>query len=632
MIELELLGPVRVSVNGAAPPAELLWRKNLALLMYLACSPKRSRTRDHLIGLLWPDKSDHASRRSLTVALSTIRQVIGDQCIETIADQVRLKADTVRLDTDQFVRLSAAEDWRAAAALVSGAFAEGLAVPGATGFEEWLSGERRVWSGRAVDALLRLAHGELDRGAQRSAVNTARRAVAIAPTSDAAVLTLMRALALDGDHAAALREFDEFASRLAADVGTQPSSACAALAERIRQTPGVAGPRGRGFTSERRRAPLVGRGPELERLIEEWRSGRDACRAVATLLLGDAGVGKTRFADELTSRMRFEGSATAVIRAVEGDLAAPWSGVLGLARGGLLAAGGVAGAAPDALAWFAERIPEWADRFAATRHVSAEEAPVRALSEVLSATLAVQPVALVVDDAELLDRDSLLALGAILRDLVDRPLYVLCTANGATTRPELDALRARLGRDVTGGVVRLGALETADIKVLAHWACPDYADVELERLTRRVSTDSAGLPLLVVELLSAVAAGLDLARVRGAWPEAFRTLDQTLPGELPEAVVGAIRVGFRRLSPAAQRQLQALAVLDGRVTAERLARASGLAPDAGTEALDQLEWNRWIVADGRGYAFTARIVREVVKQDLVLPGQRQRLVEAAGPD
>jgi len=632
MIELELLGPVRISVNGTTPPAELLWRKNLALLMYLACSPKRTRTRDHLVGLLWPDKPEHASRRSLTVALSTIRQVVGDQCLETIADQVRLKVDTVRLDTDQFARFVAAADWRAAAALVSGVFAEGLAVPGASGFEEWLSGERRAWSGRAVDALLQLAQTELDSGAQRSAVGVARRAVAIAPSSDAAVLMLMRALALDGDHAGALREYGEFASRLAAEVGTQPSPACTALAERIRRTPGAAGPRSPGTPSQRRRAPLVGRGQELERLIEEWRSGRDGSRAVATILLGDAGVGKTRFADELTTRMRFEGTATAVIRAVEGDLAVPWSGILGLARGGLLEAGGVAGAAPDALAWFAERIPDWADRFAAARRVAAEQAPVRALGEVLSAALAVQPVALVVDDAELLDRDSLLALGAMLRDLVDRPLYVLCTSTEAAARPELDALRARLGRDVTGGVVRLAALGAVDIKVLAHWALPDYADAELERLTRRVSTDSAGLPLLVVELLSAVAAGMDLARVRGAWPEAFRTLDQTLPGDLPEAVVGAIRVGFRRLSPAAQRQLQALAVLEGRVTAERLARASGLAPAAVAEALDELEWNRWIVADGRGYAFTARMVREVVKQDLVLPGQRQRLVEAAGPD
>jgi len=179
MIDLELLGPIRVSLNGATPPAELLWRKNLALLVYLACSPKRSRTRDHLVGLLWPDKPDHASRRSLTVALSTLRQIVGDHALETVADQVRLAPDVVRLDTDQFGRCVAAGDWRGAAALVTGTFAEGLAVPGATGFEEWVSGERRSWNGRAVDALLRLAQAELDGGTQRAAAGVARRAVAI---------------------------------------------------------------------------------------------------------------------------------------------------------------------------------------------------------------------------------------------------------------------------------------------------------------------------------------------------------------------------------------------------------------------------------------------------------------------
>jgi DNA-binding SARP family transcriptional activator len=631
MIGLELLGPVRISVNGAAPPAELLWRKNLALLIYLACSPKRGRTRDHLVGLLWPDKPESASRRSLTVALSTIRQLIGDGCLETVADQIRLEAGTVQLDTDQFARLEAAGDWRAAAAMVSGAFVEGLAVPGATGFEEWLSGERRVWSGRAIAVLLRLAQAELDRGAQRSAVDVARRAVAIAPCGDAAVMMLMRALALDGDHAGALREYDEFAARLVVEVGTQPSAACTALADRIRRSPGVAGPLRRQSSPDRRRAPLVGRGSELERLLEGWGRARDAGKAVATFLVGDAGVGKTRLAEELTARMRFEGSATAMIRAVEGDRITPWSGVIGLARGGLLEAGGVPGATPGALAWFTERIPEWADRFAAARGTTVAASPVHALSEVLSAALAVQPVALVVDDVEQLDRDSLLAIGSVLRDLIDRPLYVLCTSTEATARPELDELRARVGRDVPGGVVRLTALDSDDIKQLARWAVPDYGDAELERLARRVSTDSAGLPLLVVELLSAVAAGLDLGKVRGAWPEAFRTLDQTLPGDLPEAVVGAIRVGFRRLSPAAQHQLQALAVIEGRVTAARLGRATGLGAEAVTGALDELEWNRWIVADGRGYAFAARIVREVVRQDLVLPGQRLRLMEAAGP-
>jgi len=39
MIVVRTLGPADVSVNGAAAPAKLLWKKNLALLIYLARSP-----------------------------------------------------------------------------------------------------------------------------------------------------------------------------------------------------------------------------------------------------------------------------------------------------------------------------------------------------------------------------------------------------------------------------------------------------------------------------------------------------------------------------------------------------------------------------------------------------------------
>ncbi len=115
----------------------------------------------------------------------------------------------------------------------------------------------------------------------------------------------------------------------------------------------------------------------------------------------------------------------------------------------------------------------------------------------------------------------------------------------------------------------------------------------------------------------------------GAWPEPLRTLDQTLPGGFPDAVVGAIRVNYRRLSSDGQAVLAAAAVLGGRVRAEGLRCATGLRPDAVEAALDELEWQRWLTAEGRGYAFVARIVREVVERDLVIEGQRQRIREAA---
>src|SRR5205823_5394881 len=85
--------------------------------------------------------------------------------------------------------------------------------------------------------------------------------------------------------------------------------------------------------------------------------------------------------------------------------------------------------------------------------------------------------------------------------------------------------------------------------------------MQLERLARRIVADSAGIPLLAVELLNAVAVGLDLQAVRGAWPQPLRTLQQTFPGDLPDAITAAVRVNFHRLSRDAQGVLLAAAGL-----------------------------------------------------------------------
>jgi hypothetical protein len=236
----------------------------------------------------------------------------------------------------------------------------------------------------------------------------------------------------------------------------------------------------------------------------------------------------------------------------------------------------------------------------------------------------------VVDDAVMLDRDSLLAIEAALRDLATAPLFALLMVAAQSTRPEIEQLRARVGRDLDGVVSRLAALELPDILTLARWAAPTFDEVTLDRLARRVEKDSAGLPLLVVELLSAVADGLDLQRIDGRWPSPLRTLDDTMPGGLPEAVTGAIRVEFNRLAKPVQRVLQAASVLEDRVTADRLARATELERDGVVAALDELEWARWLSAEGRGYSFVAGIVRKVVARDLVLKGQRHRFLELAG--
>ncbi len=629
MILCRTLGPVEVSVDGGPAPPELLWRKHLALLVYLARSPRRTRSREHLIGLLWGDRSETAARHSLSEALRVIRRHAGEPAVDPAAGQVRLAPDLVELDVDRLEKLSAAEEWAGAAELVAGEFLEGFAVPDASEFEDWLASERELWRRRSVEVLVKTAENLSRLGQAQEACEAAERAVVIDPTSEAALRSALRARALSGDRAGALELFDRFRASMGA-MGVEPSQETLALVERVR--------RGRGWDPDLRaayaaefpvmRPPLVGREEDLKRLLEGAARAAATRRSALVFVEGVSGTGKTRLLEEALAFLRLDGVSVAAARAVEGDRTQPWSGVLALARGGLMDAPGVGGSPPAALAAFGAALPEWAERFPGA--ASPAPAPLGlALAETLRAATDEQPVTLAVDDAQWLDVDSALALGVALRDLGAAPLTLVLATSSYPARPDLDELRTRIGRDFEGGAVRLRALDRTSLRALAQRMLPGYDPIALDRVVRRVATDSAGMPLLAVELLRAVALGLDLGTISGAWPEPLRTLDQSLPGDLPDAVVAAIRVAYRRLSPTAQRVLVAAAVLGDLTTPQRIERALSLAPREIDRALDELEWQRWLLAEPRGYTFVARIVRQVVERDLLTTGQRRRILEAA---
>src|SRR5436309_2251910 len=92
MIRLQTLGTLEVTMDGAEAPSELLWKKNVALLLYLARAPKRRCTREQLIGLLWPDKDDAAARQSVREAIRMVRHYVGDERLKTTGDVIQKEA------------------------------------------------------------------------------------------------------------------------------------------------------------------------------------------------------------------------------------------------------------------------------------------------------------------------------------------------------------------------------------------------------------------------------------------------------------------------------------------------------------------------------------------------------------
>jgi DNA-binding SARP family transcriptional activator len=601
MITLKTLGTPEVTVDGHAAPRDLLWRKNLALLLYLARSPDRRRTREHLIGVFWGEKPDASARHSLNEALRVIRKSAGEELLLSVGDQVALAPDAVRVDVDELEALLLAENWSEAVSLMSGPFLEGFAVPDSTVFEDWLAAERLTCLDRMGEGLRKHSEARLASGDCRTAQAAAVQALTLDPFSDTAVRLAMLAAAVRGERAGALAIYDAYSTRLSEDLGIEPDSETESLADRIRserewRLPDSIGDADRWV----RRVPLAGREGELqavfEALFEAFADGSPAVVAVH----GDSGSGKTRLGEEVAARARLEGAVVSQIRCVPGDREVPWSGLGGLCRGGLLEGSGLS--------------------------EPAEPGP--ALTGLVRAVGSRQPVLLWIDGAGHLDSESAGGLQTLVRDASGVPCVLLLTAGSYPPRDELDDLLARIGRDVRGVALTLGPLDRDGLRDLARHVLPDLDDEAADRITRRIEVDSAGLPLLAIELLTAVRLGLELDDVGGVWPQPFQTMEQTYPGDLPDSVVAAIRIGFRRLSRPAQAVLAAASVLEERCEVELLSRATGLEEDDLHQALDELEWNRWLVADQRGYAFVARIVRGVVARDMLTPGQRRRILEA----
>jgi DNA-binding SARP family transcriptional activator len=212
MIRLHTLGTLDVTIDGAAAPADLLWKKNIGLLLYLARAPRHRCTREQLIGLLWPDKDDGAARQSMREALRALRHHVGDDRLDSTGDVIQLRDGAVDLDTDRLEQLVKQRDWAQTTPLINGEFVEGFKIPDASGFEDWLTVERSHWHGLAMDALLHDAEARIDAGDEGgggadSAIAKARK---LDPLSQRALRAHMRRLALADDRTGALRVFEDF--------------------------------------------------------------------------------------------------------------------------------------------------------------------------------------------------------------------------------------------------------------------------------------------------------------------------------------------------------------------------------------------------------------------------------------
>lgn len=627
-LALQCFGPPTALLDGHPAPPHVLWSKHLALLIYLALSPNRTRTRGHLVGLLWPETREDKAKHSLNVALNRLRLELGSGRITSGRSGLTLLDGALDVDALQFDALAdhAPEQ---AVALARGDFLEGFDLEGAHAFEEWATERRTHYRTRVTAALLSAGERELAAAHYSDALAAGRRALARDPYAERAVTLVMQAAALSGDVADALAAFHEFTTRIAAEISERPSRNLCDLADRIRtgrwRSPGPATP------EEREPRPaLVGR-ESLHRTVFDLVAAGTSHGPRTLLIVGDPGTGKTRLLRECLDRVALDGATIAVARPLETDQDAPWSMLRALLRGGLLRAPGRAAADPGSLDLLGRLVPELTER--APGPPPGDVAQVgAALASLLAALAGERAVGVGIHDAQYSDDASLDALGATVAQLPRLPLVAVLTATPMWDQapPGLLRLRAEIGRSLSGLEARLEPLSQADTRrlVLAGSAwCRD--DAERERLARRVFFETNGNPFLITSLLRALADASSLRAEALAWPAPGATDETPLPISVPQLARRAITARVARLDETTRRVLQAATIGAVAIDVELVAALTGLARPEVEDTLAVLERARLVGFEGDRYVIAAPLIAQVVLAEWLLPGKRRTLGERA---
>lgn len=635
-VQIRLLGEFSVAVDGVAVGG-LNSARLQALLGYLLLNRAAPLSRQQLAFLFWPDTSDSQAQTNLRQLLHTLRRRLPVLADSLVSDErtIRWRADAaIQLDVADFEaslaraqRLSGTEQLKA---LEEGVDAyRGALLPDC--YDDWIAGERERLAQAHVAALEQCVLLHEERRAYQEAIDVARRLLAADPLHEATYRHLMRLHALDGDRVAALRVYHACVAALKRELDVEPGAATRELCARLVKAPGLAA----RPTTHDAVPSLVGRQLEWQALQAAWRTAnRGAVRCVA--LSGEAGIGKTRLAEEMLRWAEQQGIPVAVLRGYAAGRDLAYAALVDCLRG-------------EAAAPLVRRLdPVWRSELARLLPELLAEDPRlpqpepltdrwqrQRLFEALARVLVSRnrPFVLALDDLQWYSGETLEWLSFLARfDAQARLLLVGCLRSD-----EIDAGHpaARFLLDLRS----TGLLTELDLAPLSADETHELAGQLAERPLDAVAMQALfrfteGNPLFVVET---VRADLDAAGLAQAFASAAR--DARLPAA-PPRVQSVIQARLGQLSPGAQ-ELATLAATIGRsFTYEVLAHACGQEEDAVVRSLDEL-WQRRIVREQgtRGYDFTHDRIRAVAYAG-ISPARRrllhrrvaQALEHVHGPD
>lgn len=621
-------------------------RKAVALLALLAVDGRQSR--DLLAARLWPDSEDARARGALRRTLSVLNAGIGGEGIETPRDGIELAAEGVTTDVAGWAEALAATAGHdhprtgtcaaciaplsAGVALHRGDFLAGFALRDATGFADWQASQVERYRRELCGALDRLTRAEVEQDELDGATVHAERWLAIDPLNEQVHGRLMLLHAWQGQRADAIQRYRGCVALLDRELGVRPLESTTRLYRSI-----LAGEveRPRGSLRPRPAPPRRPTSRPVDTFDEPPFVGRDDALAVATdhlrdvagavvAVVGEAGIGRTRFVEELEARLHRDGATVATARCHPGESSLAFGAAIELLRSAVALPGAAdrVGTLPArVLAEAARLLPELAEERPELPAPLPTDAPgaragfLDALLQLLEAGLGpTDRRTILVEDVHVADEPTADLLAYLVRRGAGRRLDVVLTCRAGELADDHPLAALPRDADVRPRWRRI-ELERLDEPAVSSCCAGVLGErPDLEAVTERVHRESEGLPLALAEYLrwlvvSAPAETED-------WP-------------IPTGVRDLVRGRLDELSEVAGQIVVAAAVLGHGFDVGALAATAGRSEPETMDALDELLLRGFVTSSLSGlgtYGFAHGKARTVAYEET--SPVRRRLLHA----
>ncbi len=612
---ISLIGKFKITcrnetVNG------LSTRRLRTLLAYLALHKETEISRQRIAFLFWPDSTEGQARTNLRQLLHHLRRAFpqAEDFLQMDARIIRWRSDAaIQVDVDHFIHLVSAakeanqsgdekkelESLQKAAALYAGDL-----LPEC--YEEWIEPRREELRVVFADLLRRLIVLLEGQNRYKDALNYARRLLALDEFDETVYRVLMRLYALDGNHSAMVRIYKQCLTMLQEELDARLARETEELFTRLNHPK-----KPRIKRTEEHETVLIGRNDEMNRL-------RKICETVVNgaarilLICGEAGIGKTRLAEELTAYADKLGWNTGAAACYAGGGRLAYAPVSALLNSPAIYP---ALKTLDAV-WrkelsrlLPELFPE-NDAHTAPAPLSESWQRQRFFEALARAALASgRPILLFIDNLQWCDSETVDWLHYLLRYRPSAPLLLAAAVRPEAINANGDLLSfvLELRRGPLLEEIELSAMNFENTVRLTEQLTGHALD---KTSAEKIFTSTEGNPLFVVET---VRAALERKKKNGA--DENHILD--FEGLLPQKIHAVIQSRLSRLTPQTRKLMELAAVIGREFSYHILAEACEECEETLVQSLDEL-WRHRLIRElrQREYDFSHDKIREVCAAEI----------------